>query len=119
MVVDYGMSGMEFFDPPRTNGTIRGYHHHQKVDDVLQNPGKIDITASVNFSAVDQIAKSAGLTTAPLAGQAQFLVNIFEQTLQMPEQFPKWTTERTRQFQTLVHPEHLGHAFKVLECWRP
>ena len=119
VVVDYGMSGMEFFDPPRKNGTIRGYHHHQKVDDVLQNPGNIDITASVNFSAVEQIATSAGLTTASFARQAQFLVNIFERTLKMPEQFPEWTPDRTRQFQTLVHPEHLGHSFKVLECWRP
>ena len=26
----------------------------------------------------------------------------------------EWTPSRTRQFQTLTHPEHLGRAFRVL-----
>jgi SAM-dependent MidA family methyltransferase len=28
--------------------------------------------------------------------------------------FADWSASRTRQFQTLTHPEHLGRAFRVL-----
>jgi len=28
--------------------------------------------------------------------------------------FGEWNSSRTRQFQTLTHPEHLGRAFRVL-----
>ena len=119
MVVDYGITEAEFLDVPRANGTLRGYRQHQRVDDVLEAPGEIDITASVNFTEVERIAEASGLQHQSLTRQAQFLVRIFEQTLQRPWQFPEWTADRSRQFQTLVHPEHLGHSFKVLECWRP
>ena len=119
LVVDYGMAEREFFDPPRENGTLRGYHRHRQVDDVLADPGEVDITASVNFTRVERMAEVGGLEVAPLARQSQYLVRLFEQTLERPELFPEWTPERIRQFQTLVHPEHLGHSFKVLECSRP
>ena len=119
LVVDYGMTEREFLDPPRENGTLRGYHRHRMVEDVLTNPGEVDITASVNFTRVERIAEAIGLGMVPLTRQSQYLVSLFEQTLQWPELFPEWTPDRTRQFQTLVHPEHLGHSFKVLECSRP
>ena len=113
------MREREFFDPARENGTLRGYRGHRMVDDVLDDPGEVDITASVNFTRVERMAEVGGLEVAPLERQSQYLVRLFEQTLERPELFPEWTPERTRQFQTLVHPEHLGHSFKVLECRRP
>lgn len=119
LLVDYGMREREFFDPPRENGTLRGYHGHRMVDDVLADPGEVDITASVNFTRVERIAEASGLEMVPLTRQSQYLVRLFEQTLQRPQLFPEWTSERTRQFQTLAHPEHLGHYFKFLECRRP
>lgn len=119
LVVDYGMSEQDFFDPPRENGTLRGYQQHRMIDDVLANPGEVDITASVNFTKVERMADAHGLEISPLTRQSQYLVGLFERTLQRSELFPEWTPERTRQFQTLVHPEHLGHSFKVLECRRP
>lgn len=119
LVVDYGMSEQDFFDPPRENGTLRGYHQHRMIDNVLTNPGEVDITASVNFTKVERMADAHGLEISPLTRQSQYLVGLFERTLQRSELFPEWTPERTRQFQTLVHPEHLGHSFKILECRRP
>jgi hypothetical protein len=37
-----------------------------------------------------------------------------EKILSGAVKFGEWTSERTRQFQTLTHPEHLGRAFRVL-----
>ena len=118
LVVDYGMTEREFFEPPKENGTLRGYQGHRMVGDVLANPGEMDITASVNFTRVQRMAEADGLEVGSLTRQSQYLVRLFEQTLQRPELFLEWTPERTRKFQTLVHPEHLGHSFKVLECRR-
>ena len=73
----------------------------------------------LNFTKVERMADAHGLEISPLTRQSQYLVGLFERTLQRSELFPEWTPERTRQFQTLVHPEHLGHSFKVLECRRP
>ena len=118
VTIDYGMEEEDFFEPPRDNGTLRGYHRHRQVDDILERPGEVDITASVNFTSVRRSAQNWGLECKPLSAQANFLVSVFEKTLSRPEQFPEWTPERRRQFQTLVHPEHLGRSFKVFECGR-
>jgi len=115
---DYFLEEEEFFTPTRPHGTLRAYHAHQHSDDLLANVGEQDITASVNLAELKFAVKASGVNGSAVSSQANFLVHIFEQTLEHPGQFPEWSPERTRQFQTLVHPEHLGRAFKVLEYWR-
>jgi SAM-dependent MidA family methyltransferase len=115
VAIDYFLEEEEFFAPPRPHGTLRAYHGHHQTDDLLANVGEQDLTASVNLAELGFAAKAAGVHERVVSTQAQWLVRIFEQTLQNPDCFPEWTPERTRQFQTLVHPEHLGRAFKVLE----
>jgi len=119
LAVDYWTSPKQAIEAPTKNGSLRGYFQHHLVEDVLERPGQIDITASVNEAFLNARTSLGGLERKPLARQSCFLVGILEQTMKRPEQFPEWTDERTRQFQTLVHPEHLGHSFNVLECWRP
>ncbi len=118
VAIDYFLEEEEFFAPPRPHGTLRAYHGHHQTDDLLANVGEQDLTASVNLAELGFAAKAAGVHERVVSTQAQWLVRIFEQTLKNPDYFPEWTSERTRQFQTLVHPEHLGRAFKVLENWR-
>jgi len=115
MAFDYGLESDAFFVPPRENGTLRAYYHHQIADDLLARVGEQDLTASVNFSNIRKAGKSAGLESEPMLAQEQFLVGVFEQTLKQPDRFPEWTAKRRRQFQTLIHPEHLGRQFKVLQ----
>jgi SAM-dependent MidA family methyltransferase len=74
-----------------------------------------DLTASVNFTAIRNVGESAGLESEPMLTQEQFLMDVFEKTLKQPDRFPEWTAKRRRQFQTLVHPEHLGRQFQVLQ----
>src|SRR6185436_4059437 len=50
MTLDYGLTGDEFFQPQRKDGTLRSYQRHQLVPDVLAQPGEQDITAHVNFT---------------------------------------------------------------------
>jgi SAM-dependent MidA family methyltransferase len=51
--------------------------------------------------------------TESFSKQAQFLTRILDAAIK-EETFGEWNASRTRQFQTLTHPEHLGRAFRVL-----
>jgi SAM-dependent MidA family methyltransferase len=113
LAIDYGFTDDELFSPARTNGTLRGYSRHHAADDVLANAGEQDLTAHVNFSAIQKTGEKAGLKTESLCPQPQFLTQILAQT-QRDKNFGEWNASRTRQFQTLTHPEHLGRAFRVL-----
>lgn len=112
--IDYGLTAEEFFLPQRANGTLRAYRNHRVSDDVLADPGEQDITAHVNFTALQKSGEAAGLSDSKLCSQASFLVGIASAIEQKPHLFPAWTSERIRQFQSLTHPEHLGRPFKVL-----
>ena len=113
LTIDYGHTADEIFSPSRTRGTVRAYFRHQVSDEVLANVGEQDLTAHVNFSAIQKAGEAAGLTTEALCSQPQFLTRILQKAV--PEKtFVEWSASRTRQFQTLTHPEHLGRAFRVL-----
>jgi len=114
LTLDYGMTSEELFAPHRSEGTLRAYHKHHSNSNVLAAPGEQDITAHVNFSALQKAGESAGLRTEAFSTQGQFLTQIAAQTWQGEQSFGEWTTARTRQLQTLTHPEHLGRSFRVL-----
>jgi SAM-dependent MidA family methyltransferase len=127
MTMDYGLTADEIFSPGRLNGTLRAYFRHHTSNDLLANVGEQDLTAHVNFSAIQAAGESAGLKTEAFQTQSQFLTRILEKASQensLEEFAPSkldgsgnqagWTSALTRQFQTLTHPEHLGRAFRVL-----
>jgi len=113
LAFDYGLTAEEFFMPERMNGTLRAYHRHHASHDVLERAGEQDITASVNFTAIQDAGGSAGLVTETFSTQAQFLTDIVAASAN-DAGFNKWFAPHSRQFQTLTHPEHLGQSFQVL-----
>jgi SAM-dependent MidA family methyltransferase len=113
LTIDYGLTADELFSPARTNGTLRAYFKHHASEDILANVGEQDLTAHVNFSAIQKAGEKAGLKTENFCTQPQFLTQILAKT-QRDKKFGGWNASRTRQFQTLTHPEHLGRAFRVL-----
>jgi len=113
LTIDYGFDADEMFSPSRTNGTLRAYFRHRSINDILANAGEQDLTAHVNFSAIQKVGEEAGLKTELFLTQTKFLTQILEKTLK-DKSFGEWNASRARQFQTLTHPEHLGRAFRVL-----
>jgi SAM-dependent MidA family methyltransferase len=113
LAIDYGLTDGEMFSPARTNGTLRAYFRHHISDNLLSNVGEQDLTAHINFSAIQKAGEEAGLKTETFCTQTQFLTQILAQA-QKDKSFGEWNASRTRQFQTLTHPEHLGRAFRVL-----
>ncbi|HZL79585.1 MAG TPA: SAM-dependent methyltransferase, partial [Candidatus Limnocylindrales bacterium] len=113
LAVDYGHTAGEIFSPGRTRGTLRAYFRHHVSDDLLANVGEQDLTAHVNFFAIQKAGEDAGLKTENFCTQPQFLTQILGNAMK-DKSFGEWNARRTRQFQTLTHPEHLGRAFRVL-----
>jgi SAM-dependent MidA family methyltransferase len=113
LAIDYGFTAGEMFSPARTRGTLRAYSRHHVTTDILADPGEQDLTAHVNFSAIQKAGEEAGLKTENFCTQPQFLTHILEKAVK-DESFGEWNASRARQFQTLTHPEHLGRAFRVL-----
>ncbi len=113
LAIDYGHTAAEVFSPGRERGTLRAYQRHHRCDDLLANPGDQDLTAHVTFSAIQKAGEAAGLTTESFFTQPQFLTRILGAAMK-DKTFGDWNAKRTRQFQTLTHPEHLGRAFRML-----
>ena len=113
MTIDYGLTDDELFSPARTNGTLRAYSRHHASEDILANVGEQDLTAHVNFPAIQKTGEDAGLITELFCAQTKFLTEILARAAKT-NSFGEWNSSDTRQFQTLTHPEHLGRAFRVL-----
>ena len=81
---------------------------------MLAMPGDQDLTGHVNFSVIQQVGEAAGLRTEMYSSQADFFARIMKQYWPQVEREGIWTSQRSREFQTLIHPEHLGRLFQVL-----
>jgi SAM-dependent MidA family methyltransferase len=116
VVMDYGYTFGELLASWNREGTLRAYSRHLSRHDVLAAPGDQDITADIDFTALQAAGEAAGLTTEALVSQETFLTRIAQAVWTAPcsSSLWKWTKAQTRQFQTLTHPDHLGRAFRVL-----
>ncbi len=108
---DYGFAQAEYYDPHRTRGTLRVYRHHQASENAYTDLGQHDITAHVDFTALWISAHSLGMKVLRFEPQEFFLSR-----LSMPMvQRGLWQDSWQHNFQTLIHPAHLGGKFHVIE----
>lgn len=114
--VDYGFPREDYYHPGRTEGTLRTFSKHRAGDDPLAEPGEADITAHVDFTAVAEAAERLGWRQKLLRDQGRWLTEIGREWLLEMEGKPQ--PEALRQFQTLMHPAHLGAKFHALELSR-
>ena len=87
LTIDYGCTGEEWLRPDRSGGTLRTFSRHRVGGGLLENPGESDITAHVNFSAIEAAGRTAGLATEGLMTQEKFLTHILAQTEREPGSF--------------------------------
>jgi len=109
LTFDYGMPRWRMLDPARARGTFACYRNHRRDDNPLERPGQKDITAHVDFTAMEEAARATGLLPLGLCPQGVFLVGAAESLLRECEgkpDHPLW-----RSLRGLVHPEVLGNSF--------
>ncbi|WP_411827463.1 class I SAM-dependent methyltransferase [Luteolibacter sp. AS25] len=112
LFIDYGFASEEYFHPARTTGTLRTYSKHQAAEDPLDRPGEIDITAHVNFTDLACSAEEIGYKATSFSSQSSYLTHLAKASILKGELN---TPKEISQFQTLVHPAHLGEKFHVIE----
>ncbi|MDE0434368.1 MAG: SAM-dependent methyltransferase [Bryobacterales bacterium] len=79
LTIDYGYTSEEIAAGRRfPRGSLMAYERHQAEEDVLANPGRRDITAHVNFTALEARGRDFGLDSLGLRTQAQFLFALGE-----------------------------------------
>ena len=120
LIIDYGYPRAEYYSPERSEGTLTCYSAHRKSYNPLVRPGEIDITAHVDFTALGEAARTAGLRIAGFTDQHHFMVGAAEsRLLQLERQMavPAWFSSQAnflRSYRTLMHPGNLGLTFKFL-----
>ena len=108
LAVDYGYPRHEYYSPERIAGTLSAYADHRREPDPLARPGEIDLTAHVEFDGLIESAAAAGLRLEGFTDQHHFMV-----ALGMEHFADGAHAAERRAFQTLMHPQFMGTAFKV------
>jgi SAM-dependent MidA family methyltransferase len=117
LLIDYGYAEAEYYAPWRNKGTLRGFFAHHQLDDVLVYPGLIDITASVDFSALVTTALHQQLEFIGYTTQANFLFNcnlLSLMSLAQAQLSPGEYLALSNQVNRLTSPNDMGEVFKVV-----
>lgn len=122
VIIDYGHPAAELYGPKRRSGTLLGYLGHRTVDDPLTAVGRQDLTAHVDFTAVERAARRVGLEPLGLTTQARFLLDLgledlLERARSDPGQRLGQYLELRAALLRLLDPRHTG-GFRVLVLGR-
>ena len=114
LLIDYGRAR------PEAGDTLQALRRHQKVDP-LATPGQADLTQWADFPAVLAAAQAAGVTTAPLLTQAEFLtrLGLHVRADRLKAAQPEAAALIDRQVQRLTAPDQMGTLFKVVALHSP
>lgn len=118
LTIDYGHEARALYGEHHNRGTLLAYRDHNVTENILDAPGEQDLTAHVNFTALDLWGRNAGLARTGLVTQSQFLValgrgNEFAD-LYEPGQTEMEKLRARLLLKNLIHPEGLGEKFQVL-----
>ncbi len=117
LMIDYGYEACELYSDARAHGTIQTYYKHVDGSSPYQRVGRQDMTAHVDFSALIDEGRRAGLRPAFLTTQAEFLTSLGFDTMvaSMRERDIERSvkTANLRAMSELVKPAGLG-KFRVL-----
>ena len=117
VLIDYGYTREEQL-AGRHRDTIMAYRQHTASGSPYDAPGEQDITAHVNFTALQARGSECGLDPLALLTQTEFLIGIGEES-QFADAFQdcKLPQERAKvalQLKHLISPSGMGETFQVL-----
>lgn len=113
IAVDYGYPRDVYYAPGRTSGTLQCYADHRVLPSPLTQPGRVDITAHVDWTTVAERAEGRGLAIAGFTDQHHFITGLL--TGAIGSEFEGAADAKTRRaLHTLMHPTLLGRTFQFL-----
>lgn len=108
-LLDYGFPEAEYWHPQRHMGTLMCHQAHRADPDPLDQPGRKDITAHVDFTGIAVAAQESGLAVLGYTTQARFLFNCGVLELAQGA-----GVRDTAALQKLVGEHEMGELFKVI-----
>ena len=112
LTIDYGYTLPEVIRFPR--GTLMSYRRHTALDDVLEDPGVRDLTAHVNFTALERHGAACGLAAERLETLARSLLAAGEEELAAALASTDPTEELRLRLQLKTLLFGMGETFRVL-----
>ena len=115
LTFDYGFERDDYFAPHRRDGHLQCYVRHTRHGDPFANLGAQDLTAHVDFSAFMDCGRALGLEPVRFCEQGKFLLDEGADLIRniVERDAGKYSPERNAIHQ-LIHPAHMGRAFKAL-----
>jgi SAM-dependent MidA family methyltransferase len=119
VTVDYGAYAEELYSSAAMReGTLRGFHRHRFVDDLLADPGGHDLTTTVNWSFVKAVGAGLGLVVLEFERQDRFLLaNGLLEQLEIESALVENETARLRlrsAAREMILPNGMAAHFQVL-----
>ncbi len=74
LTIDYGHPAHRYYNPRRREGTLQCYYRHRYHNNPYINVGRQDLTAHVNFTALEKQGELCGLDVVGFTQQALFLM---------------------------------------------
>jgi len=74
LTIDYGYPAHRYYNPRRREGTLQCYYRHRYHNNPYINVGRQDLTAHVNFTALEKYGELCGLDVLGFTQQALFLM---------------------------------------------
>ncbi len=119
LTIDYGYPAEELYALHRRTGTLMCYHRHQADENPYEKVGEKDITAHVDFTALQLAGAEVGLQTLWFGEQYRFLMSLgfVEELMRLEAETVDEKEARALRLtlKNLIMPEGgMGETFKVL-----
>jgi len=76
LTIDYGYTAAQYYNPARSQGTLQCHYRHTTNDDPYSHVGQQDITAHVDFTALERQGALSGLEKVGFTQQGLFLMGL-------------------------------------------
>ena len=110
MFIDYGEKALTLYSHMHRNGTLRSFRSQQAVFNPLEAVGDQDLTADVDFTALNFAARNVGLVPAGHMRQGLWLNNL---KIQDYSRFVSDQKSADQEIFCLTNPARLGSTFDV------
>jgi SAM-dependent MidA family methyltransferase len=118
LTIDYGHKAEELYDHRHMRGTLLAYEKHRASENFFRTLGEQDLTAHVDFTALERHGKLGGLQRTGFTSHSNFLLSLARHSefadLRSPSMSESQQTRARLLFKTLIYPEGMGETFQVL-----
>ena len=124
LTIDYGYPARRYYSPARAQGTLQCYYRHAHHDDPYEHIGHQDLTAHVNFTALERWGEMWDLETLGFTQQGMFLMSLglgdrlaaISQIMETDASTMQRALRRRDALHRLIDPMGLGNFGVLVQC---